>query len=289
MSRIEDRLRRERAVDAAVAVARRLGLEPSWPRVLKDSNNTVIHLRPEPIIAKVSTSVLERLPAGSLSHELDVGLHLAARGAAIAPPTSDPPPGPHRARDLTVTLWELRRHDPTLPVDERQVASALRSVHAALSDYPGDLPPFSAHLEAGRETLESEEATPALPSDDRRFLLEVHARLLDELSSRPGYAHPLHGGPHLDGNVLLTRDGPLLIDFEAACRGPLEWDLSYLPDSVARHFPDADRELLRVLRNATSVCVAAWCWSQLGRAPEVDEAARFHLARLRNVAGSAAS
>ena len=38
---------------------------------------------------------------------------------------------------------------------------------------------------------------------------------------------------------------------------------------------------MRVLSEAHSFCVAAFCWAQRGRAPEVDEAAQFHLNVLR--------
>lgn len=103
--------RRLRAMRAATAVASDLGLRSSRPRILKDSNNTVIHLSPLPLVAKVATtSVRARVP-GLLERELEVGLHLARRGAPIAPPASAVPPGPHRHDGLVVTLWELLEHD----------------------------------------------------------------------------------------------------------------------------------------------------------------------------------
>ena len=62
-------------------------------------------------------------------------------------------------------------------------------------------------------------------------------------------------------NVIWTGDGPLLIDFEASCTGPLEWDLAYLPDEARNAFPDRDEALIERLRAAVSYCVAAWCWA----------------------------
>jgi len=66
-----------------------------------------------------------------------------------------------------------------------------------------------------------------------------------------------------------------------ACRGPLEWDMAYLPPEAAALFPEIEPEALEVASLLMSACVATWCWAQLGRAPEVDEAALFHLRRLR--------
>ncbi len=85
----------------------------------------------------------------------------------------------------------------------------------------------------------------------------------------------------MDGNVLRTDAGPVFIDFEAACLGPKEWDLTALPLSVAACYPDVDWILLDLLSDARSFTVATWCWMQPGRAPEVREAARHHLERLR--------
>ncbi|MGH4019382.1 MAG: phosphotransferase family protein [Pseudonocardiaceae bacterium] len=59
-----------------------------------------------------------------------------------------------------------------------------------------------------------------------------------------GDLRPLHGDVH-PGNLIATRDGPVWIDFEEACRGPVEWDLALLSwsdaDAVAAHHrPDPE-------------------------------------------------
>jgi Ser/Thr protein kinase RdoA (MazF antagonist) len=117
--------------------------------------------------------------------------------------------------------------------------------------------------------------TPGLTDRDRRLAAQAEQRireLLDQLKPNT----PLHGEPH-DGNVIWTSGGPLLIDFEASCTGPLEWDLAYLPDEARGAFPDRDDALIERLRAVVSYCVAAWCWAQPERAPEVDAAAKHHL------------
>jgi hypothetical protein len=51
-------------------------------------------------------------------------------------------------------------------------------------------------------------------------------------------------------------------------------------DEAAALFPEVDAGLLATMRLLVGAEVAIWCFSQYGRAPEVDEAAHFHLARL---------
>src|SRR5262245_39595763 len=48
--------RRGRALEAAVSVARAVGIVSERPVILADSNNTIVWLAPAPIVAKVGTS-----------------------------------------------------------------------------------------------------------------------------------------------------------------------------------------------------------------------------------------
>lgn len=51
-------------------------------------------------------------------------------------------------------------------------------------------------------------------------------RVLRERTSLPGFA-PCHADPHL-GNVILTGEGPVLIDFDDAVLAPAERDLMFV-------------------------------------------------------------
>lgn len=108
---------------------------------------------------------------------------------------------------------------------------------------------------------------------------------MDELRKMTFASRPLHGEPHRDGNVLTSPDGPVFIDCEAACRGPVEWDLTALPPGIANHYGRIDPELVQWLRPARSLCVTVWCWMQPQRAPGVAEAARVHLSLVREQLG----
>lgn len=69
----------------------------------------------------------------------------------------------------------------------------------------------------------------------------------------------LHGEPH-PGNVMSTSFGPLFIDLETCCRGPVEFDLAHVPDAAIEHYPDVDQTLLDECRALVLVMVAAWRW-----------------------------
>jgi len=65
----------------------------------------------------------------------------------------------------------------------------------------------------------------------------------------------LHGEPH-PGNVLRTANGPVFVDFETCCRGPVEFDLAHVPDTVSEHYPGVDLVLLRDCRQLVLAMVA---------------------------------
>jgi hypothetical protein len=78
--------RRARAVGAASAVGRSYGLDVGDPLVLADSNNTIVHVRPAPVVAKVGTTGIQHGPA-----VLDREPAVAKRGR-----TRRSDPGSHR-------------------------------------------------------------------------------------------------------------------------------------------------------------------------------------------------
>src|SRR5207237_265310 len=88
--------------------------------------------------------------------------------------------------------------------------------------------------------------------------------------------------------LLNTASGPCWIDLDTACAGPLEWDVAHLPEAGADQFPEVNRAALAEMRLLVSAEVAVWCWHTYGRADEVDEAAEFHLDRVRRALGEPA-
>jgi Phosphotransferase enzyme family len=271
--------RRRRACEAALGVAADLGIDARRARLLQDWNNTIIRLEPAAIVAKVRTSHFRVARLESLERELAVARHLAARNAPIVRPTEEVPAGPHRWQELTLTLWHHVQAVPGVAPDPEATATAIEIVHKALTDFEGPLPYFTAELDDAEELLRPHHS-PALSPADRRFLLGVVRQLKVALPRREARWRPLHGSPH-DANWLQTATGPLLLDFETACQGPVEWDLAALADEALASFPQADHDRIQTLRRMRSACVAAKCWVAPERAPELRDAALVHLQLLR--------
>jgi Ser/Thr protein kinase RdoA (MazF antagonist) len=269
-------------VRAACSVAARYGIRAPGARELMDRNNTVVHLAPLALVAKVCT--VSRRPAGpaALAAEMDIALHLARSGAPIALPSPELPATVHEDGDHALTFWRYEHHDPQLAVDGEVAGRALRECHRALDTYGGRRPSFLDRQVArpGR-LLADPRALPELPGPDRAFLDDQLHRLMAELHRRRLTWRLLHGDPHR-GNLLVGRRHCLMIDFESVCTGPVEWDLSALPGGGAGLFPDADRDLLALLRQLRSLCVAVWCSMHAARAPDLRRAAAMHLGLLRS-------
>jgi hypothetical protein len=224
--------RRRRAVDAAVEVAEGLGLVASNPVVLKDSNNTIVRLRPMPVVAKVATSPAPGAVRGQV-RELDVLTYLSDSNAPVAHLAAGLPRRLHEAAGRSVLLLDYVDHDPEHPVSTDMAREAVASVHAALSDYPGELPAFTDQLHRIRPLLSDPAATPDLSGDDRALLVATTDRFASVLAPDASW-RPLHGDPRMRGNLLWTEPGAVVLDFEAACLGPAEWDWSSLPPVLRR-------------------------------------------------------
>jgi hypothetical protein len=262
---------------AAIDVATQLGLVLDEPLLIQETNNTVVWLRPSPIIAKVGT---QEGRAETLIREHDVASALIEVAAPIAPPL--PGVGPMRARGtgLVVTLWSRLDHDPDVEADGAIVGRSLLRIHDALDACDVPLPSFRAGLERTRIALFDDVRMAAMAPVDRAFLRAAFTDLMRRLDERTFPERWLHGEPHA-GNYLLTPAGLRWIDFEDACRGPMEWDLAFLPEDGVATFKDVDVDLLALLQTLNSARVATWCWVQ-ARFPEMRGQGEHHLGFVRN-------
>jgi hypothetical protein len=201
-----------------------------------------VRLDPAPVLTRVITAgqVLRGDPLPWLQRELAVTAFLVSAGAPVVPAWSNA--GPHQALGLDMSLWEwMEPSDGAL--SPQAFGRILKELHDTLHEYDADLPVLVGPL----TDIES-----ALRLSDNRLLHETAEELLPLALTWP--RRPLHGDAHT-GNVLITAAGPLWLDFEDACVGPVEWDLASrtltaehldaYPDDV-----DAQRlELCRDLRN----------------------------------------
>jgi Phosphotransferase enzyme family len=270
----EDRsVRQDRAIRSAVAVAERFGIVLDGPAVVADSNNTIVGLN-DRVVAKVATT---RLPgrATALDRELEVLAFLAGRDAPVAALSDLAPRIVHEAHGTRMLLLErldIVDADP----DAHSVIGAIDALHACLAPFDGMLPSFLDSFAAARAVLAEPIRSPALPAPDRQFMSDVADQISASFDETTWPEMVLHGDPWIGGNLVATPVGLRLVDFEAACVGPREWDLSSI-GRLADAAPGVSMALLEQCRALRSYTVAAWCWSQPSRAPEVDQAARWHL------------
>jgi hypothetical protein len=265
----------ESAVRAAVEVAAEHGLHSERPVVLRDAWHVLVHLRPAPVVARVSSGrpYPEGPPEDDVVVELAVGSHAARAGAPVVPPTNLVDPGPHRHDGHVVAFWQYV--EPKREVEPVAAGEGLREIHEALVDYEGELPSLhTGDLARITDNLE--------PSADVELLRELGLR------QPVGDTQALHGDAHL-ANCL---PGPLWHDFETACRGPRELDLAALALSALVRNDDASRIALEAygdhdadLLEACLPVYAAWIYASfmiaLPRRPELGPVLDERLSWLR--------
>jgi hypothetical protein len=261
-----ERERRSQAARAAgVAAARRLGLTVTDPTVLADLFSVVVHLRPAPVVARVSTWTAEvRDPiSDSIARDLAVGSWLHGRGVPVAPPSGELPPGPHVEDGFGLSFWTYVEPDPDAEaVSATTQASMLRELHTEMAGFPGDLPGLElvgGDIRAGLDALGRH--GDVLDAVATATLTRAAHELLP-LTGDPGVpVLPVHGDAH-PNNLVVGRAGPVWIDFEEACRAPAEWDLAYLhwgdPHAVRTGFGEVDPEAMQTFARLRAVHLACF-------------------------------
>jgi Phosphotransferase enzyme family len=241
------------AVLTALAVAAEHGLRCDEPVVLRHLTNTLVHLGPEPVVARVPVTLSRLRGPGWERRVVELASFLAAEGAPVVPPSRLVPPGPHVRDGLHVSFWAHVDHDPDR-FDAAEAGRSLRALHRTLATATVPLPGFERLDELALVI----EGLPASPHVDA--VRAAHARLHETSLPR----RPLHGDAHF-GNVLWTRGGPLWTDLENACLGPVEYDLAALAwrgmDGTAEAlaaYGDHDGEVLERVTPYLALFLAAW-------------------------------
>ena len=263
-------------VDVAMKVASQLGVISDHPVVIQRTNNTVVWLRPHPVIAKVGTRLES---AELLTKEFHLAVALIEHGAAVASPWPDSAPVLHEATGYTVTLWSRIAQSPGATAEPLEVGVSSASLHRNLDAVHVVVPSFRVGLERARTALFDDRRMAALQSVDLEYLRSTFTELMTALEGLDFPERSLHGEPH-SGNYLVTPNGLVWIDFENACLGPTEWDLAFIPPGATAAFDQLDPVLLDFMRSLTSVQVATWCWAQ-ARFPEMRTHGQWHLDALR--------
>jgi predicted trehalose synthase len=271
-----------RATRAAVKAGRLIGDSEVNPVILHCSRHISVHLPELSTVARVMPASEQAMALAV--RELEVTRYLHRKHAPVVPPCLAMPCSPFIEDGMAVTLWPYLVNQKAHDDEDGAISSAafaLRRVHDAFADYPGDLPPITEKFEECASLLRQPAALPILATEDRTFLLRTYEMLVESLAALPVDPAPIHGDAQL-GNVLFTPSGPLWTDFEAASFGPREWDASGAPHLPA--FLSLNPDIFEIMVRLRSLCVVVWC-AALAEDPDKREAAEYHLEWLRSVGG----
>jgi hypothetical protein len=264
-----------RSAAAAMATAAALDLTVDDAIVLHNSNNLALRLLPCDVLARVAPVAHQ-----VAQFEVDLAQRLANTGSPVAALDPRVEPRVYERDGFVVTLWTYYEPVTAREFSPADYADALERLHAGMRKVDVTTPHFTDRVAEAQRLVAIRDHTPALADPDRELLSTTLRGLRRAIGDRGAAEQLLHGEPH-PGNVLSTKNGLVFIDLETCCRGPVEFDLTHVPEEVSERYPDADQELLRECRVLVLAMVAAWRWDPGDQFPNGQRAARELLSALR--------
>jgi len=243
-----------------MSIASALGLAVDDAVVLQNSNKLAVRLLPCDVLARVAP-----LAQQVALFEVKLAQRLAEIESPIAALEPRVEPGAYERDGFVVTLWTYYA-SVTPEVAPADYANALWRLHAAMRKLDAATPHFTDRVAEAELLVASRDRTPALADADRDLLSGTLRELRRIIADHGAAQQLLHGEPH-PNNLLRTKNGPLFIDLETCCRGPIEFDLAHVPEEVIEYYPDVDRELLGACRHLVLAMVAAWRWDACDQFP----------------------
>lgn len=264
-----------RAVAAAMSAVSSVGLAADDAIVLQNSNRLTLRLLPCDVLARVAPETHQ-----AARFEVELAQRLAAAGCPVAVLEPRAEPRVHERDGFAVTLWTYYEPVKRREVPPADYADALHRLHAGMRALDLRTPHFTDRVARAQRLLADRDRTPALPGADRELLGDTLRSLGRAVSARGAPEQPLHGEPH-PGNLLTTEGGPLFIDLETCCRGPVAFDLAHAPEEVGACYPDIDQDLLRACRTLVLAMITTWRWDRDDQLPDGRRLATEWLGRIR--------
>lgn len=263
-----------RAIETVRATARELGLPAQEAVVIHNSDRIAVHFLPNDLLARVAPQEV----AEDLRFEAELAHQLAVKNSPVG--LLEPQAGSQVfLRDgFAYTLWIY--YEPAGSIAPADYADALWRLHVGLRQLALDVPHISQRIATWSERLHDPEQTPDLPAAERQQLAAALERVQNAMRQHRSVDQLLHGEPH-PGNLLSTSRGPLFIDFHTCQRGPIEYDIAFLPEEAAAYYPSADQQLVqefRILMWAGFTIMRWYPWDQF---PDRDSWRAEGLKRMR--------
>jgi Ser/Thr protein kinase RdoA (MazF antagonist) len=244
----------ERAVAAVKAVSAELELPAHDVVVLQNSNKLALRLAPCDVFARVAPEGQTEVAA----LEVELAQKLVAAGAPVVALDARVAPRVYERDGFAITFWTYHHHslDQLPPAD---FARALERLHEGMRNVEVATPHFTDRIEEAEQLVANRDRTPALDTAGRELLLGTLTSARRNIDRAGTPEQLLHGEPH-SGNVLNTGRGPVFIDLETCCRGPIEFDIAHVPNGVAERYAGANHDLVGECRRLVLAMVAAWRW-----------------------------
>jgi Ser/Thr protein kinase RdoA (MazF antagonist) len=253
-----------RAVQAAMAASSALGLDAADAVVLSNSDRIVLRLLPSDVVARVAPSAHH----DGFEFEVEVARRLAEAKGPVAELDPRAEARVYTQDGFVISLWTY--YELTGPeIAPAGYAAALMRLHAALRQTDLAAPHVTERVAGAQREIDDRGRTPELPGPDRELLRTTLSRLSDSIRRSGAGEQLLHGEPH-PGNLLRTRSGPLFVDLETCCRGPIEFDVAHAPEEAEEHYPGADPGLISQCRTLMWALVTTWRWCHDDQLPDRD-------------------
>ncbi len=252
-----------RAVAAAMSTASAFDLTVDDAIVLHDSNRLVLRLMPCDVVARVAPMAYH----ASAETAVELAQRLAETDSPVAALEPRVEPRVYVRDGFVIDMWTYYEPVPSRELPPADYAHALERLHAGMRQIDVTTPHFTDRVADTQQGVASRDVTPELADADRELLGSTLRRLRRAIGDRGAAEQLLHGEPH-PWNVLSTKSGPLFIDFENCVRGPVEFDLAWVPEEVSEHYPDADQDLVGECRGLMLAIVAACRWRRDDQHPD---------------------
>lgn len=276
------------ARNALTAACKAAGLDDSGARLLRFGENALFHLPGPGVVVRIARGLRYWKDAAT---EVGVARWLARQGFPAA--RLHDTPQPVEAGGRPVTFWRYIDGRNGGRGDIADLARMLRRLHQLPA------PDFALPAENILGRVRGRLETAAVSAPDRDFLFGRLAEAEEELPRLrfPLAAAATHGDAHVQ-NLMVTADGPVLIDFERFAWGQPEWDLSmtatewltagwwsrseYERFAGAYEFDVTSWPGFPVLRRVHELKMVSWLSQNVGESP--DNAREFQV-RMRSLRG----
>ena len=251
------------AIEAARSTAREIGLQVDSAVVIHNSDRIAVRLTPCDVLARVGPQGHE----DGFRFEAEIARRLADTGSPVGELEPRAKPGVYLRDGFALTFWTY--YESVGEIVPADYADALIRFHAGLRQIDLTAPHITERIAGWAEELRDREQTPELPDPERDFLSTTLSRVQNVIQRRDTGDQLLHGEPH-PGNVLSTRTGPLFIDLHTCQRGPVEYDIAFLPEDAAARYPGANQYLVHQFRVLMWVGFTTMRWRQSDQFPDRD-------------------